>query len=494
MQSYSLKDFEDNFTSLGLEKLSRNNDRIMKGSVFIQITPAAERAGPENIYNAWMTRFKANSKLINSDLLELETEQMNKFGPRSIAKPGGELLSRIYDSFKPVNIDTSELRVFNNPNTNLRPVSVIHSAEATRSNTQAGAPTLEKKGLERDNTVREFEFWYSKDLAMVCATRTQEGGKTRIVYIYPFVDIIQENRFFLPIFNSLRMEPEFAAFNGPDAVDTALTKLLLKVKDDPDYVCVSGDISGFDDSVKEQLQENGFAEIATYFQSRYLDELGVIASRFGSKPLVLPDGRVIVGKHGIPSGSNFTGVLGSVVNRQVLNSTPSDCQVMGDDFVVITKSPDSVKQKFRLVELAINEEKTKIKPSCFVYLQRLHHLDYMVDGEAKGVYPTFRALNRLCYPERRSDFDRFDLKGRDYFAIRSLTILENCKNHPLFEEFVRFWLSYEKYKLPRKSSIPAFVKMRESRTAPLGTTNQYGDYVEGIRSFKAYQIAKQLVG
>jgi len=494
MQTFSLKEFEDNFTPLGFEKLSRNNARIMKGSVFIQITPAAERAGPENIYEAWLKRFKANSKLINSDLLELETEQMNKFGPRSIAKPGADLLSRIYGSFKPVNIDTSELRVFNNPNTNLRPVSILHSAEATRSNTQAGAPTLEKKGLERDNTVRDFEFWYSKDLAMVCATRTQEGGKTRIVYIYPYVDIIQENRFFLPLFNSLRTEPEFVAFNGPDPVDKALTKLLLKVKDDPDYVCFSGDISGFDNSVKKQLQDNGFAEIETYFQSRYLDELGEIASRFGSKPLVLPDERVITGLHGIPSGSNFTGVLGSVVNRQVLNSTPSECQVMGDDFVTITKSPDSIFRKYRLVGLDINEEKTKIKPSSFVYLQRLHHLDYMVDGEAKGVYPTFRALNRLCYPESRSDFDRFGLNGRDYFAIRSLTILENCKNHPLFEEFVTFWLSFEKYKLPSKSSIPAFVKMLESRTAPLGTRNQYGNYVEGIRSFKAYNIAKRLTG
>ena len=494
MQTFPINEYESSFTPHGWEKLSRSNARIMKGSNLVLVTPAAERAGPTNIYEAWLKIFESYSQAMHPDLLELEREQMSKFTPRSVAKPGSQLIPGIYDSFEPVDIDTSELRPFSNPNANLRPRSIEHSAQATRSNTQAGAPTLEKKGLERGNTVRHFASLYDDNLPMICAIRTQEAEKTRIVYIYPYADIIQENRYFLPLFSVLRKQEEFSAFNGPDAVDLAVTKMLLKAKDDPSLVCVSGDVSGFDDSVKKQLQESGFAEIKTYFQSNYIDELDEISLRFGTKPLVLPNEQVLVGWHGIPSGSNFTGILGSVVNRQVLNLTPYECQVMGDDFVCLATDPAEIFAKYERAGLDLHPTKTKIKPSSFVYLQRLHSLDLTVDGLAKGIYPTFRALTRLVYPERRSDFDDYGLNGRDYFAIRSLTILENCKNHPLFEKFVKFWLSYEKYILPSKSSIPAYVRMMETKSAALGTTNQYGDAIEGILNFESFKIARKLVG
>lgn len=495
MQTFPLSEFEDDFTPNGFEKLSRSNARIMKGSKLVLITPAAERAGPNNIFEAWSQVFEANSSRMNKELLELEKKQAGKFGPRSIAKGFSSVSENVFNSFEPVNINTSRLRSFRRRNGNLRPTSLLISSQSTRSNTQAGAPTLEKKGLERENTVRDFKSLYDKNLPMVCAVRTQEQEKTRIVYIYPYADIMQENRYFLPLFERLRTETSFAAFNGPDAVDAAVTKMLLFVKDNPQFVCFSGDVSNFDDSVKEQLQTSGFEEVKSYFQASFHDELDEIAARFGhSKPLVLPDGTVRIGWHGIPSGSNLTGIIGSIVNRQVLNLPDHLCQIMGDDFIAITDNSTDIFKRYGEVILNTEESKTDIKPFSFVYLQRLHHLDYMVDGVAHGIYPTFRALNRLVYPERRSNFDEFDIKGRDYFAIRSLSILENCKYHPLFEEFVKFWLSYEKYKVPRKSSIAAFLRMQKSNVAPLGTTNQYGDAVSGIYAWESYKIAKRLVG
>lgn len=431
MQTFSLSDFEDDFTAHGLEKLSRSNARIMKGSRLILITPAAERAGPDNILEAWTKIFETNSSRLNSELLDLEAKQKDKIGPRSVAKSFNEISEKVFNSFKPVLIDTSNLRPFAKRNGSLRPTSLLIASQRTRSNTQAGAPTLEKKGFVRENTFRDFEELYSKNLPMVCAIRTQEQGKTRIVYIYPFADIMQENRFFLPLFERLRTEISFAAFNGPDEVDVAVTRMLLLAQKNPNLVCFSGDVSNFDDSVKEQLQTSGFEEIKSYFQTDSYDALDEIALRFGySKPLVLPDGTVVITKRGIPSGSNLTGILGSVVNRQVLNLPDDLCQIMGDDFIALVEKPDEVFSRYGEVKLDTEESKTDIKPSSFVYLQRLHHLDYMVDGVAHGIYPTFRALNRLMYPERRSNFDEFDIKGRDYFAIRSLSILENCKYHP----------------------------------------------------------------
>lgn len=494
MRTYDLDDFRDSFTDVGYEKLLRSNARIMKGSNLVMVTPAAERAGPENIFNAWKEIFESNLELMNTELIELEREQAEKFGPTSRAKPGGQLMPDIYNAYEAVKIDTRSLRPVPSRTVNLRPRSIQHAAQATRSNTQAGPPTLEKKGLERENTLRDFDELYAKNLPMVCAIRTQEDWKTRIVYIYPYADIIQENRFFLPLFSVLREQPEFAGFKGPDAVDLAVTKLLLKAKDNPDLVCFSGDVSGFDQSVKKQLQDAGFAEVKSYFQTQYIDELDEIALRFGTKPLVAPNGRVFTGWRGIPSGSNLTGIIGSVVNRQVLNPLPGDAQVMGDDFVTLTDNPDRIFSRYRKVKLDIHPTKSKVKRSSFVYLQRYHSLDYTVDGVAKGIYPCFRALLKLVFPPRRTNFEDYDIRGRDFFAIRSLAILENCRNHPLFVEFVKFWLSYEKYVLPSKSSIPAYVRMMETKSAALGTTNQYGDVIDGLRDFESYKIARQLVG
>lgn len=494
MHTYSSQsDIDIFFTKSGFTKLSNSNSRIRKGTNVVLISPVGERAGPTELFEEWERIYTRGLEKLNEDLREIEDKQKSKFGPRSIAVPWKDIKETLLDSYKPININTNNLRESIKGVYKLRPTSIAKSAQYTKNFTQAGAPTLEKKGLVRDETVRDFDRLFEEDLPMICATRTQEQRKTRIVNIYPFVDIINENRFFVPLFSELKKLQCFAAFNGPDSVDQAVTEMLLRARDDSTLICLSGDISNFDNNVKAQLQSSAFDVIRGYFQKSYSSQLDEIASRFLSKPLVTPDDTIIYGDHGIPSGSNFTGVVGTLVNWLVINLPNWLIQVMGDDFIALVNSPDELKSKFTTVGLELNLDKSFVKPSCFVYLQRLHHLDYMVDGEAKGIYPTWRALNRLIYLERFTNFEDFDLNGRDYFAIRSLSILENCKHHPLFEELVKFWMSYDKYKLPSNSSINAYVKMQESKITSVGSTNQYGDLIEGIRSFESYKIAKQLV-
>jgi hypothetical protein len=490
MQIFPISDYKDNFTDTGYTKLSISLGRIEKGSNMELITPQAKRVGPNVILQEWDKVFRSNEDLMNDDLLELEQSNRNKFGPRSIAKPWIDIRQSVLDSFNIKSTDCNHLLAKPPSSLNigkLRPISLENSAKLTKSNTQAGAPTLKKKGEVRQYTLDNWRGLFERNLAMVPAIRTQEQGKTRLVNIVDYSTIMQENRFFVPLFNLLRDEFCFSGFKGPEAVDTAMTQL-IRFAVENDQLCISGDIEGFDLSVGTDLQYSAFDEVSGYFQSSFHSEVDELKIRFNTSPLVTPDG-VMVGEHGIPSGSNLTSIIGSLVNRQVSQHPPELSQFMGDDFAITAKTVDEVFSKYESCGLTLNKTKTLVKPYSFVYLQKLHHADYMFDGEYKGIYPTYRALNRLCYPERFSDFNDYGLIGKDYFAIRSLSILENCKYHPLFEKFVKFWMRFEKYKVPSNRSIREFVKMNEEKLGSIGTVNQYGDKIRGLRDFESYRLA-----
>jgi hypothetical protein len=493
MEIKSVEDFRQDFTEIGNDKLSINLERIKKGNDKVLITPQAKRVGPNELLQAWDQVFQSNLSDINDDLFELEESNRSKFGPRSIAKPWTDIRQSVVDGFNIPRVDCSHL-VTRPPSTQdigkLRPISLPNSAKLTRSNTQAGAPTLEKKGQVRDSTLSDWLRLYDMDLLMVPAIRTQEQQKTRLVNIYPYADIMQENRYFIPLFNLLKSEFCFSAFLGPDAVDSAITQLIATAVD-MGYQCISGDIEGFDVSVGVDLQHCSFTEFKSYFQAQTHTEIDEIEYRFGNKGLITPEG-VFLGPHGIPSGSNLTGIIGSMTNRQVSQHPPELSNYLGDDFALVAKTSDEVFAKYESAGLTLNRDKTLVKPSSFVYLQKLHHVDYVVDGEYKGVYPIYRALNRLCYPERFSDFNDYDLTGSDYFAIRSLSIMENCKYHPLFEKFVKFWMRYDNNLVPSSDSISDYVKMLEEGKGALGTTNQYGDIISGLRKFASYKIVAGL--
>jgi len=489
MHILPISDYEDSFTPTGYKKLSISLGRIEKGSDQILVTPQAKRTSPDDILQAWDKVFQDNIHLMNDDLIDLEMSNRKKFGPQSIAKPWVDIRQGVVDGFNIPPTDCKHLSAIPPSSMDfgkLRPISLENSAKLTKRNTQAGAPTLEKKGKVLDYTLAKHQELYDAFLPMVPAIRTQEQGKTRLVNIVDYATIMQENRFFVPLFNLLKEKFCFSAFKGPDAVNTAVTTLIRQAVE-TGQLCISGDIEAFDTSVGIDLQSSAFSEVKDYFQPNYVSEISEIATRFNELPLITPEG-VFAGPHGIPSGSNFTGLIGSIVNRQVSQHPPELSQFMGDDFILVANTAEEVFKKYEGCGLTLNRGKTFVKPYSFVYLQRLHHADYEVDGEYKGIYPTYRALGRQVYMPKFSDFNDYDLTGRDYFAIRNLSIMENCKYHPLFEEFVKFWMRFEKYKIPSNSSILAFVKMHESSKGSLGMVNQYGDDVGGIKQFASYKL------
>jgi len=495
MQTYEklpLSVVTDDLNKVENEKLSIILSRLVRGNEEVLITPVGERVGPHELFEAWTKVFNANANRVNAVLNEIEENQKSKFGPRSRALPWDQIEGNFFGSYESSSTPCDHLRT--DPPSSLdkgviRPMSVDNVVKRLKLSTNAGLPTLSKKGTVISDTIENLGSEYERDWPMVPFIRTQEDYKTRLVKGYPLSDIINEAKYFYPLFEYYRKLPCYAAMNGPEEVNKAMTRLISESVR-LGHSCVSGDISNFDDSFGIPLQTKCFDEMKFLIQSGllYHDGFDEIAYRFGHKDMIIPE-YVISGAHGIPSGSQFTNLVGSIGNRKVCDLPLELAQFLGDDFAAVSPDPDNLFAKYNDCGLDLNKDKTVVSDSYFVYLQNLFHPDYMRDGEIKGVYPTFRALNRLIYPERFSEFHKFDLDGKSYFAIRSLSILENCKYHPLFEDFVKFWLQYEKYAVPSNQSIRKYAKYLQSTTGSLGTTNQLGDDVRGMTSFESYKLA-----
>jgi len=490
MQIQPLSSVTDDLTKDEELRLSIILSRLEAGDSTVLITPIGKRVGPDELFESWKRIFDKNSNRMNNVLIEIESAQSEKYGPRSIAKPFSEVRDSFLSTYS--NSDHTCEHISSTPPISrdrgiLRPIGDDKAFKMIKKNTNSGLPYLMRTSKILNELKSDLYSDYDKDLPTVPFVRTQENGKTRIVNGFPKSDIVVESTFFQPLFNYYRKLPCYAAMRGPSEVDAAMTKLIYDANR-LNLFTVSGDISSFDASFGIPLQDKSFDEMKYLINSAYHDKFDTIKFRFGYKRILLPDG-VYSGGHGIPSGSQFTNLVGSVGNRKVCGVAIELSQYLGDDFAAATSNPDLLFQRYDDCGMELNKDKTVTASGYFLYLQNLYHPDYMIDGEIRGVYPTFRALGRLVYPERFSDFESFDMDGKSYFAIRSLSILENCRNHPLFEEFVKWWLKYEKYAIPSNQSIANYVKYVNATTGTLGTTNQRGDDIKGLTNFKSYQLA-----
>ena len=86
------------------------------------------------------------------------------------------------------------------------------------------------------------------------------------------------------------------------------------------------------------------------------------------------------------------------------------------------------------------------------------------------------------------------MRGNDYFAIRAITLLENCKYHPFFEDLVKYAVRNDKYGLKFSGQgLKQYVKMLTETSGIQGLIkNQFGDDIQGIRNFESVKIIKSL--
>lgn len=497
MNAQPLSELTDRLSNDAAHRLSRMMDDVEKGKDEDIRTPLLNSLSDTEILDRFTDEvFNKESHLLNETLTTIEAAQKSKFGPRSIQKPWDERKTEPLTSFeipdKPYPYGPDEVLTGSG---NLRPCSTTTSKNSMKRSTNSGLPELVSKRTIID---RESENNDGYDWPCVMFTRTQEGGKTRTVWGYPYACLLREGMYFLPIFEQLKEVQYFSAYKGPDHVDLAISELLY-TKGAKDETIYCEDFERFDQTITQELVLTAFAIIQSYFQNgtQILDDIFEISQKFLNIGIATPDG-VYEGTHGIPSGSWFTSVVGSLVHlcaqyavENNLDSTRN--QVMGDDGVIVL--PKSISKKdlsdvYASLNLEFNEEKTFESDAEVIYLQRYYGDDYTVNGIHRGIYPVYRALNRLIHMERWTSIE--EIEGSDYFAIRAISILENCKWHPMHKELVKWVAKSDKYNLSySQDSLKLYISKFQEKTVTT-VQNQYSDNVSGMNAFETVKILKQL--
>jgi hypothetical protein len=477
-----------------IRRLSLHLDRIVSGSNEVFLTPIGKDNDPSVILKDFDKIFESNLTKMNKPLRDLESFNRDKYGPRSIAKPWSERKQSLVDYFgfgEKLNLRSS----FRGSN-QLRPISLESSFNLLKNTTNSGLPYYTQKRKVKEMALSDYEHIYESKFPCILFTRTQEGNKTRNVWGYPIADTVKEQQYYYPLLSFQKKLSWRSALIGPNAVDKAVTSMVLQ-SGTSGLQLLSVDFSSYDSTVKYELQKLSFDYIKSLYQPSCSKDLDSIADRFATIGIITPDG-VMSGQHGVPSGSTFTNEVDSIaqylVSSQVIGDTPF--QIQGDDelYCLSEAKVNSLKDEFIRCGLQFNESKSSLAKDYAIYLQKLYHKEYCSNGLIGGIYPVYRALCRIVFQERYSDFEDFGLLGVDYYSIRTISILENCKYHPLFRNLVEYVYKLDKYSLKfSNSSVSKYDRMLNlGKGAGAVVTNQFGDVVSGINSFETVKLIREL--
>lgn len=481
-------------------KLSNILNNTVEGSDKVIMTPVAKRL---NDNDSILTTYNKFYESLNKDtwpkeLVDLELKQISKIGPRSIQKPWAERREQSLLTFEPSTATASckpgKSPVKTRDLNRLRPVSNETALKKIKKNTSSGLPDM----MSKADAIAEGNTKSGSWPAMLY-TRTQEQGKTRDVWGISLNTILVEQPFFLPLLDWMKKQSWLAALSGPEEVNDVMNDIIRSAISNG-YLIASTDFNSFDAATKGPARLCAWHDPTSLFQAKYHSELNDIAFNFSNVGLVTPDG-IFEGEHGTPSGSMFTTPIGSLAHANLLTSYGTieldRSLILIDDCTLTLKDDEDVARYLKHCNnwgYETNSDKTFVSKICAIFLQHLYHPDLSVDGKIKGVYPISRAFNRLCYLERFNEFVKDGLTGKDFFAIRSLSILECTKYHPSFTEFVKFWLSLDKYpSLPSDNSIDLYVERLVQKDGAEGLIkNQYGDDIRGIKSWRSYKLIAEL--
>lgn len=422
-------------------------------------------------------------------LYAYEEDQRSKIGPMSVMKPLSERMQDIdqyYEAISKPQLPVDE-RAINAAQiewkvaSRMRHRSTQNTVAAMKKSTNSGSPYFTKRRNVTHKTVPSEVYWKDDTVYQelfpvhktynACAIlgwRGQEGGpkpsdtKQRVVWMFPYAVNVAELQVYQPMIETFQRFNLIPAWVGMDSVDRVITKM-FDTKSPKDLV-VCTDFSAFDQHFNSVCQDVAKRQLEYLFQYDVAFP-SWIKNVFPIKymiPLTYDYGKIRYGRHGMASGSGGTNADETLLHRTIQHEAAilhgaqlnPNSQCLGDDGVLTYPgiTAEDVMGTYTSHGLDMNESKQYVSTQDCTYLRRWHHTNYRKDGVCVGVYPTFRALGRLCEQERYYDPEVW---GKEQVALRQLSIVENCKWHPLREEFLDFCIKGDKFRMGL--DIPGFL-------------------------------------
>jgi len=422
----------------------------------------------DEILSDWMRRLSSlkNGNSWEVEVYQFDTSQLKKWGPQGEVAPIEELMEVVTEGFKhsgapkPEPFKTEMWRrakelavkiLFKDTHTykSLRPLalgSVIDNMAARdtlESNSGFPSFTTRKNNFVRKKAINDALSGAYLDYPAIALFRNY-NQKTRLVWMYPMATNLVEGSFAQPLKEiAVEAHPFFAAWKGYSDVLSNMTDAY-----NAGYCLSASDFSHTDAYfIKWQVLEV-YDVIKFGFQEEFWPKLKQSLMRVVEIPLLIGPDKWIRGAHGVSSGSIWTNDIETYLDF-IGELYLSLCSVVlyafngiGDDICHVRKEydpgfADRIANIYKSMGFDVNAEKVTNERDRVKYLQRLVQRGYKSEEHAglRGVYSTIRALNSSVQPEKFHNPKKWNKR---MFACRQFMILENCIDHPLFSEFVKF--------------------------------------------------------
>lgn len=523
--------YQSYFTDDGYSALRTYMGNVEKGNSKIYTAPFAKGESMDKVLADWR-KILVSIQDEWPSLYEFEMDLASKVGPLSVQAPLRERMDDIRHYYDDIHlpskpIDEEAIARVNSEYRSLKASIRMRSDGLTvlqmKKSTNSGSPYFTKRRNVIQDTI-PADVWgsfsdvyyhqaviqilpqFNGEACAVIGWRGQEGGpkeddvKQRVVWMFPFAVNVCELQVYQPLIEAFQRRNYVPAWVSMESVDKEVTALFdTKGKDD---LVICTDFSKFDQHFNEHLQAAAKRTIA-YLTTKTPERNSWLKDVYGIKymiPLLWEAGpdtlSVFQGFHGMASGSGGTNVDETLAHRalqheaamrqsQTLNPH-SMC--LGDDGILSYPgiTVDDVVDAYQSHGQECNKSKQYASTQDCVYLRRWHHANYRTDGVCVGVYSTCRALGRLRYLERFMDPEYW---SPEMVALRQLSILENCKWHPLREQFAQFCMKRDKYRLG--IDIPGFLdNITKLATEAIDHMPDFLGYTKTLQGFKPSGISE----
>lgn len=274
-----------------------------------------------------------NKSVYNPDELFVALQRYDKIPS---FRPHGSAFKRAVGlAFKQFGFHESEekLRKITKEDTLMRSIKLDKSS---------GAPLFSKKGdafqsdLDRAYRILEGKCAPPPCVAYHRVQHGDEGPKTRLVWGYPLSMTLIEAMYARPLIN------KFLDSRTPIAFGERKFEVAARINRFQQLgVTYSVDYSKFDSTLSYKMIKIAFDILKTHFDCVDEHEWSTIFRYFIKTSIIMPDGNIYVKSHGVPSGSYFTQLVGSICNyialqyiaiRLTSHDIPAkDTMVLGDD-------------------------------------------------------------------------------------------------------------------------------------------------------------------
>jgi len=459
--------------------ISGHFERIRDGAMPNVRSPLFKGQTSESIQGKWKEVLSRYADRFPR-LIAYEDTRWSKFGQQGGFPPLRERMSDLelyFTRFKPAPIRKSPEydqivkivrdRLFKSHSLRaLTPEQVLKSdIEEDKVNTNSGLPDFSKRNAPevQSKAVQDAKSGKWKEYPAVLGSRSIRQ-KSRFIFMFPMSTNLVEKQYVIPIMDAIRSHKvlSFSAWEGFDDVEIAMHQqhaFSAKYKASMDY-------KGMDQTMAEDQMRIVYDIVAPVFQPKYRAGLLESLLHCVNIPIMHKEDEMIIGTHGLASGSGWTNLAESIMSEfvhELINQRVPlvGNQLLGDDGAMTHNDNINFAQVIEecssLCGLEAEESKQDLSEDTLHYLQRFFDKDIKIEGTdiVAGCYPTVLALNAGMNPERFHDPRKWNERME---ILRWIMILENCHHSPLFHEIVDFFCEGDIYRLG--INIPGYFKRR----------------------------------